>query len=536
MKTQSVVSGSEPAAAGVHRFKLVADSQTTDNSFTPLTPVRPDSRPGGGFTKTKRSTVMNYRNSLTRFLQKGLLAFVALVLVAGLAFGQDLIVGANASFSGSGTFNVKGKIDNSAKSSATTIGGTVNLSGGLQDIGATGGGALTFSTLNPQGTDDKTMIVDVTVSSALTVNIAVDKFLDVKAKTLNIGGTSTLTAGSLKVSDAGSRVNYTRDDGTAQVALGLTYAGTLGMSGSSAKSLSAATSAATLSHTGGGLTADQDLTVTGTAASAIGTLTNVSANKKLLKNNTGTLTIATVSGNAGTIDLTAAGIVNFTGAVTSGGTIQASAGTLDFDGNVNNTGGTIKLTSSASANFGGTFADATEAGTLTLSSTSTVTYDGGSAQNIGPATYGTLNMSGAGVKTALGNLTIATAFDNGTATTDIGTFTLGGNGAKTQASGGTMRFGGTNNGLLITAGTVDYNASSGTQIVAGHATDKYATLLFTVGGTKEISANVRVATSGNLTIAASVTAEVKATGQMLVDGNLTVNGSLTNAGTVTVGQ
>lgn len=498
------------------------------------------------FTNSKRSNVINtsklfFRGLAPKFFISGVVALFTVALMAGMAFGQNLVIGVDASFSGAGTYNVKGNITNAGVATAKSISGTVQLNGTLQDIGTATNGALTFGTLNALGTDTKTMKVNVTVSTALTVNNGAGKFLDVAALTLNIGGTSTLTSGSLNVSNASSVVNYTQTGGS-QVALGLTYAGTLGMSGTSTKTLSAAASAGTLTHTDGGLTVDQDLTVTGTSTSSIGTLTNVSGTKTLLKNNTGTLTIATLSANAGTINLTAAGIINFIGAVTSGGTIQASAGTLDFDATVTNTSGTLTLTSSAAANFGGSFASQAAAGTLSFGGTSTVTYDGGSAQNAAGASYVNLNMSGAGVKTALGNLTIATgaAFNNGTTTTDMVTFTLAlaGTATKTQASGGTMRFGGTGNGLLFTVGTVDYNGGAlVTQTVAGHATDKYATLLFTGGGTKQIAAATRVATSGALTINSGVIVDVSAAdSQLLVDGNLTVNGTLTNAGTVTVGN
>lgn len=475
--------------------------------------------------------------SMIRFLQHGLASFTTLFLVAGLALGQNLVIQSGASFTGAGTYNVKGNITNASVAAATTFAGTVNLNGtSAQGIGTATNGDINFGTFNATGSSTKTMNVNATVSSALTVNPGGGNSLTVGANTLNIGGTSVITSGSVDVSNASSTVNYTRNDATPQVALGLTYAGVLGMSGSSAKSLGAATLASRITHSGGGLTADQDLTITGTSASSIGTLTNVGATKTLLKNATGTLTISTLSANAGTINLTAGGTINFTGAAANGNQIQASAGTLDFDGNINNTSGTLTLTSTASANFGGSFADAAQAGTLSLASGSTVNYDGGSSQNAAPATYGNLNMSGAGVKTALGNMSIATAFANGSATTDMSTFTLGGAGSKTQLSAGTMRFGGTSNGLLFTAGTVDYNAASGTQSVAGHATNKYETILFSGGGTKQVAAATRVATSGSLTINSGVTGDVSASdSQLLVDGSLTVAGTLNNAGTVQVG-
>jgi hypothetical protein len=265
---------------------------------------------------------------------------------------------------------------------------------------------------------------------------------------------------------------------------------------------------------------------------------SISSAKTLDYQGTNTLTIATVSSNAGFIQQTtgAGGTIAFTNGFTNGGTIQTGTGVLTFDGSLNNTGGSVILTATGTANFG---ADITAVGTMTFASGSTVNYTGAGAQSVAGVTYGNLNMSGAGLKTALNNVSIATAFSNGSATTDMSTYTLGGAGTKTQAAGGTMKFGGTSNGVLFTAGTVEYNAASGTQSISGHTSNTYTTLVLSGGGIKQVAAGAAntVHTTGNITIGTGLTLDVVSTGVVQVDGDMNVNGtgSITNAGAITVG-
>jgi hypothetical protein len=142
-------------------------------------------------------------------------------------------------------------------------------------------------------------------------------------------------------------------------------------------------------------------------------------------------------------------------------------------------------------------------------------------------------MSGAGVKTALAGVTINTAFSNGSAITDMSTFTLGGAGTKTQTTG-TMRFGGAANGIVFTSGTVEYNAAI-TQAITGGSS--YAILLLSGTGTKQVLAGVTVHTTSSLTVGTGITLDVAATSVVQVDGDLTLNGTgnITNAGAITVG-
>jgi hypothetical protein len=374
------------------------------------------------------------------------------------------------------------------------------------------------------------------VNTAFDITTAVSYV--VGANTLNFDGTTANTAGTFNAGNASSIVNFT--SGSSQTILASTYGGTLGLSGAGAKDLGGAVTAATVTHTGGNLTVDEDFTINGTTASSLSTIANIAATKTLLKNNTGTLSIASVSGNAGTIDLTAAGTINFTGSVTNTSNIQASTGTLDFDAAFTNTGGTLTLSSTGAALFGGSFASQAAAGTLTLAGTSTVTYDGGSGQNVAGSTYGNLNMSGAGEKTALANMTIATAFNNGTATTDMDVFSLGGLGTKTQASGGTMKFSAASNGVVFAAGTVDYNGGDGvTQTIA---LGTYENLVLsrksgTNPAAKQVAADETVTTTGNMSVPSTTSLALLNSGSVLtVEGDLTVEGTITNAGTVNVGQ
>lgn len=320
-----------------------------------------------------------------------------------------------------------------------------------QQLGVSGSNALTFATLNATGSIAKQSDVNVTVTDALTVNITGSLNWDIQATTLTLGGTSALTTGSLDVSDGSSTVVYDQT-GTSQTILGLTYAGNLTLSNTSTKDFaSAASVAGTFSHTGGALTVNQDFTVSSTTPS-FATIADVSAGKTLTLSGTGAksittvtstnatgaitnsgasglMTIGTLSDNNGTIT-TGAGGATFTlgatnhgtitggaGAVTfsstlaqAGGTITAGAGDITFSGTVTRTGGsmassalanvlnfasdvsgsggTIDLTSTGAAEFGGAVASTSG---LNFATGTTVTYDGSTAsQAIADVDYGNL--------------------------------------------------------------------------------------------------------------------------------------------------
>jgi len=482
---------------------------------------------------SKRSKVMN----ATRIISRAMMAVVTLFLVAAVAMGQNLnLSGGSATLTG--TWNVRGNVNNNSATGVKTFSGTVNLNGttSAQNVGGTTASqALVFANLNAVGTQVKDQKVQVTVTTAFDINSGAA--YNVAANTLNFGGTTTITSGTFNASNASSVVNYT--SGAAQAVLSSTYGGTLGLSGG-AKTLGGDVSAGVLNQTAGSITVNNNLTLTGTSSSSFLTITDISATKTLLKNATGTLTVGTLSANSGIISLTAAGTINFTGAAASAGQINASAGTIDFDAGFNNTGGTLNLSASgAAAIFGGSFTSQTAAGTLTLASGTTVTYDGGSAQNAAGASYHHLVMSGAGVKTALGNLTVGGNFTNTSATTDVDTYTLAVTGSTTN-TGGTVRFGGTTNGIAINAGTVEYNGGDAVTQTIGAGT--YATLtLSRKSGTgvaaKTIANGATVTTTGSMSVPVETSLTLGNSSSVLnVNGDFNVDGDVTNNGTITVGN
>ena len=479
---------------------------------------------------SKRSKIMN----ATQIITRGFIALLSICLVIGFAFGQNVnLTGSGGSLNG--IYTVKGNINTGTASAPYSFTGTVNLSGtgGDQSIGGASGTPvnLTFATLNTTSTSTRTQ-TSPTVAVTTAISLAGGNY-SVGAHTLNISGTSTGT--SLDAGNASSAVNFT--GAGAQAVLASTYGGTLGLSGAGAKTLGGNVIAAIVNHTAasGALTIDNNLTITGNSASSLDAI-SIAATKTLEYQGTNTLTISTVSSIAGTgviQQTTAAGTIAFTNAFTNGGTIQTGTGTLTFNGDLTNTGGTVALTLAGTANF---HADILAVGTMSFGGTSTVNYTSGSAQHVAGVTYVNLNMSGVGVKTALGAVTVNTAFNNnGTSITDMSTFALGGAGTKSQAAGATMRFGGAANGLVFTAGTVDYNGNI-TQTITGGSS--YATLLLSgTTSTKQVLAGVTVHTTSNLTVSNAITLDVAATGVVQVDGDLNVNGTgtITNAGAITVG-
>ena len=115
---------------------------------------------------------------------KSFLTIVTLFIIAGSAISQNLNIQAGSNYTGSGTYNVKGNINNTE---AKAISGTVNLIGVNQNIGTGGNGALTFEKLNSQGSGTKTQNVVVNVSTAFT--IAGTGSFDINGQTLNLDGT-----------------------------------------------------------------------------------------------------------------------------------------------------------------------------------------------------------------------------------------------------------------------------------------------------------------------------------------------------------
>lgn len=175
--------------------------------------------------------------------------------------------------------------------------------------------------------------------------------------------------------------------------------------------------------------------------------------------------------------LLAIGTNTFTinGSVTGSGALTMTSGTMNVSGDFSGTG---------------TFTCGT--GTINLN---------GTAQTIRGGTYATLNLSGAGVKTASGNISPGTALTVAAASTlDMGTNILGGS-ITTLSNNGTIKTANTSSTPIPISrtwgGTVEYSAAAGSQTIVA-------------------------ATYNNLS--SSNGSNTNTTG-----GNITVNGTLTQA-------
>jgi len=480
----------------------------------------------------KRSNVMN----ASQFISRAIVALFAVVLTVGLAFGQNLVITGTSSFSGSGTYNIKGNITNSGVAGATTLSGTVNLNGtGGQSVGTATNGAINFGTLNASGGTAKTLNVNSAVTSALTSDGS-GTVVDIGTLTLTLSGTiSNSNSGAFDFAEPTSTVTY---NGSAQTLFGTNY-GILNISGSGANTVgSALTAVGAVTQTGGTLSVTDDFTVNSASNASFATINTVSGTKRLLNSGSGTMSIATLSANAGTIEATG-GTVQFTTAVTNdAGSIKGTGAALDFDVDVANAGGTVELNATGTATFAGNFSSN---GTLTFPSGSIVTFDG-AGQTIPGVSYGRLRTLGGGsTKLAAAAITVLDTVDNGglaneAVTLDMSTYThVLPVYSRLLNTNGTIQFG-ASNGVVVGTGTVEYNGTD--QTIAGDASNKYATLVLSNSGSKTVAALAAntVHTSANLTVNGGITLAVTAGGFLNVDQNLTVNGTLNNGGTVTVGN
>jgi len=336
----------------------------------------------------------NKRGSEGRIRNSSRLTGVLLVFAAAITMcvssvygqGHDLVIQNGAAFSGTGTITVKDSIINSGVTSATAISGTVILPNTAnQAIGSTSSGAIQFGILSLQGTGTKTAFVTVTVTDSL--NVVAGAPLNISGDTLRIGKLSG-NAGTI-TSNANSVIEYTRGDGVAQTVMSGAFSGKIRLLNNSRKVLGGVMSIDSLEHSGWGLTAGSNLTISSKAS------------------------IDTLLGNSAAISTTA-GSLTFAKNITNGGTITTATGTINLNGTgtQTNTGGIISITGAGALNIAGNIA--ANPGTLTLNSSSIVTYNGSSAgQAVADVGYSNLIMSNStkswtlgADRTVAGNLTL----------------------------------------------------------------------------------------------------------------------------------
>lgn len=429
---------------------------------------------------------------------------------AGVTVNAGGILTQSSTLTDSGTLSVAGTLNSTAN--MTITGATTDT--GTMTVGV--GAVATFNnTLTVTGV---TLTNNGTVSAKAALS-GTGGLTNGATGTLNIATTSGIT--TLTASAAGNVVNYT--GGAAQTIKATTY-DTLNTSGAGAKTVAAATVVNnTLSVTGGALTNNSTLTVT-TALSGAGSLINTGT-----LNIGGSSTIATLTASAG------GNVVNYTGAGQT--VIPTTYATLNVTGTATNSGtvtvntamggaGTLTNAAAGTLNIGGTSAIAT----LTASAAgNTVNYTG-AAQMVNATAYSNLGLSGSGVKTLTGVTTIGGNLTlSGTATaTEAGALTVGGDltiGASNTFANSTyaLNVAGdyTENGTFTPGtGVLTLNGGAAVQTISGTAT---------IGFT-----NLTVSNTGGILLAQNVTVTSAIIGTVTLISTCPINYTITsnNGGTV----
>ena len=273
----------------------------------------------------------------------------------------------------------------------------------------------------------------------------------------------------------------------------------------------------TYTATSGITTLAGNFTNSGTFAHGSGTFTFDGTGAQTISG-TPTFNILNVNKSSGTLTL----LSN----ISIANNLSVLQGTFDlstFTSNRTAAGGTLTVSNGTTLKLGGTSGGQTGSNfplnfsTISLGSTSTVDYSAAGSQTIfATPTYGNLNTSGSGTKTAGNGLTIAGNVTIGTGTVFAGsTFThnLAGNWVNNVGASGFTSSG---------AGTVNFNGT-GAQSVTGQTTFNNLTLTKTAGQTLTLNSAITLngnllLTSGNLSAGAN---------SISVAGNWTNNSSAT---------
>ncbi len=290
------------------------------------------------------------------------------------------------------------------------------------------------STRNPEVRDSRS-ITNVSVNAGATLNINGSGTLTVSG-TFNASGNTTFTgSGTLDLSGPVTSLGtFTENTGT------VIYS-----DGSSQN-----------------IDADDyyNLTISGGATKTLQGNTNVGGNLIV----TASSTILDV--NTRTLD------VSGTSTVSSAGKVTISTGTFDVDGEINADGGNVEFTDAGSLNLSSTV---TSLGTFTQS-TSTVTYDGTSDQNVDFDDYYNLVINGSSTK----------SLQSGGTTNVTNDLTVSGSGAI----------------LDVNSQTLDVN---GTTTISSSGKVTISTGTFDVDGTINCTANLEFTDAGSLNLSSTVT-------------------------------
>jgi hypothetical protein len=424
----------------------------------------------------QRSNIM--KSSLGKtFAGRSLYVLLAIALIAAMAMGQNLIIGTGSTYTGAGTYVIKGNITNPGVAAATAISGTVTMSSttALQTIGTATNGEIDFGTLNINtafGANSTTAAVTTKVSANLA--IAASSVYSIGANSLTIDALSSIGAGGSLATAAGSTVTF--DGGVAQTILGgFTYNGALTLSGAGAKTMNSVgltTVSQAFSHSGAGAL---------TISSGGLTLTTTGA-------------FATVNNNGGTLT-GGSGAAAFAGLLTqNGGNLTSGSGGLDLNLGLTNTSGNITVGAGQTMDVsGGQFAYT--AGTLTFNPTSTVIYNGG-ATNIVPSTYGNLTLNTDAKTFPVGTTNVATLLTASSNMIITGTLAM-----STAAANANIAGDFTNNGTFTAASGAGIATFNGvTQAIGCGSATTFRNLTLSGTGAKTGNASINISTGGQLAV------------------------------------
>ena len=165
---------------------------------------------------------------------------------------------------------------------------------------------------------------------------------------------------------------------------------------------------------------------------------------------------------------------------------------------------------------------------------STVDYNG-TTQTVASATYGILNISAIGTKTAGGNI-IATTVDNGGTLNVAAILDMVGNtltASTIDNAGATIKYSGSTNGIAVSTGTIEYSATAGGQTVAAGT---YNTLtLDNTSSTNSAGGNI-IATTLNTTAGGTLNMVANTLSVTTPNNSGTIRTQNTSATPITAGK
>ncbi|MBS0027750.1 T9SS type A sorting domain-containing protein [Chitinophaga sp. 22321] len=409
-----------------------------------------------------------------------------LTVSKNLTVAGNLTIAAGSTISQKGvTLTVTGNWSNSGTYTTTSSTARVTFAGTTQSIGGT---AVTpFRRLTIGTGSTTTQNVNMTVAGTLTIN---GFFIPADVATpvvVSGAGTTTVNQGGVL------HVNAS------------TYAGNYGLTGTVTL---AAGSIVEYSDTLTSQTVRNNLTYSTLRISGRGT--------------------KTLGGNLNALNSTTAAV----------GNIEVLAGTLDlttFTANRGTTvaGGGLTVANGATLKVGGTSNFPINFGTVSLSLTSIVEYNG-TNQTVTAATYGNLTLSsgsGAAVKTMpataitiSGNLTSVIGSGTSVSYTAAANITVSGNvniGTSTTFNGGSFTV--TTSGNWVNNGT--FSGGTGTVTFTGGGTSISGSGTHTFNNLTAAATNITAAASTSLTLSGNLTTTAPGTFTHLTGGTLTMNGS-----------